>query len=64
LGAAAGLSLQGQEFLAKDRNFTRSLDPETNLTSINVYDSDADVFANANLLPELTAEHQHGATLL
>jgi len=58
------LLVQWQEFLTVDGHVARCFDSQADLAAVDVYDRNADIFADVNLLSELATENQHCATLL
>src|SRR5436305_738185 len=55
---------QRQQLLPVDRHVARRFDAQADFAPVGVNDRDADVFTDVDLLPELSAEDQHVATLL
>src|SRR5207237_9289659 len=55
------LWLKRKQFLPEDRNIARRLNAQANLAPVDVHHGDPNVVSNANLLAELSAQHQHDA---
>jgi len=53
-----------QKLLAIDRNVARGFDPQADFATVDIYDRDADIVTNEDLLSEFTAKYEHVASLL
>jgi hypothetical protein len=61
-GAATFVAPRNQ-FLAQDRHPGWSVDPETNLVSVELYDGDPNIASDHDLLQLLPGQNQHPSLL-